>query len=133
MSAGGLPLLSTCWPETATVEMSTVITAKINSADRNRIRICLIRVNPLNWLVLWKSCVRSKTAGRLTAASLAARDCLRDSRQQAARNARRCLDCERPDGGVVRQPVSKEFRCLVQPRVTLLLNHLRSVRDGLLH
>jgi hypothetical protein len=38
-----------------------------------------------------------------------------------------------PDGRVVGQPVPEEFRCFVQPRVALLLNHLRSVRDGLLH
>src|ERR1700693_4805822 len=44
MSAGALPLLATCWPETATVEMSTAITAKMSGA--NRIRICLIIVNP---------------------------------------------------------------------------------------
>ena len=42
------------------------------------------------------------------------------------------LDGERPDGGVVGQPVPKKFRCIVQPRVALLLNHSRSVRDGLL-
>ncbi len=43
------------------------------------------------------------------------------------------LDGEHPDGGVVGQPVPEEFRCFVQPRVALLLNHLRSVRDGLLN
>ena len=34
--------------------------------------------------------------------------------------------------GVVGQPVPQKSRCIVQPRVALLLNHLRSVRDGLL-
>jgi len=43
------------------------------------------------------------------------------------------LDGERPDGGVVGQPVPEEFRCFVQSRIALLLNDLRSVRDGLLH
>ena len=27
----------------------------------------------------------------------------------------------------------EEFGCLIEPRVALLLNHLRSVRDRLLH
>ncbi|PYU18519.1 MAG: hypothetical protein DMG32_26115 [Acidobacteria bacterium] len=35
--------------------------------------------------------------------------------------------------GVVGQPVPEKFRCFVQPRVALLLNHFRSVGDGLLH
>src|SRR4029077_21200790 len=43
------------------------------------------------------------------------------------------LDGAGPDGGDVGQPVTKKFRRIVQPRVALLLNHLRSVRDGLLH
>jgi hypothetical protein len=43
------------------------------------------------------------------------------------------LDGERPDGGVVGQPVAEKFRCIVQPRVALLLNHFRSVGDGLLY
>ena len=43
------------------------------------------------------------------------------------------LDRERPDVGVVGQPITEEFGCIVQPRITLLLNHLRSVGDGLLH
>ncbi len=30
-------------------------------------------------------------------------------------------------------PVAEKFRGFVQPRVALLLNHFRSVRDGLLH
>ena len=43
------------------------------------------------------------------------------------------LDGERPDGGVVGQPVPEEFRCIVQPCVALFLNHLGSICDGLLH
>src|SRR6267143_5695388 len=43
------------------------------------------------------------------------------------------LDGEYPDGGVVGQPVAEKFRCMVQPRVALLLNHFCSVSDGLLH
>jgi hypothetical protein len=39
MSAGDLPLLATCWPETETVEMSADMTANINSGDRSRIRV----------------------------------------------------------------------------------------------
>ena len=42
------------------------------------------------------------------------------------------LDSDHPDVGVVGQPVPK-FRCFIQPRVALLLNHFRSVGDGLLH
>src|ERR1700733_6318364 len=42
------------------------------------------------------------------------------------------LDSKRPDTGVVGQPVAEKFRCIVQPRVTLLLNQFRSVRDRLL-
>jgi len=43
------------------------------------------------------------------------------------------LDGERPDAGVVGQPVAEKFRCIVQTRVALLLNHFRSVGDGFLH
>src|SRR4029077_9188976 len=43
------------------------------------------------------------------------------------------LDGERPDGGGAGQSVPKKFRSIVQPRVALLLNHSRSVRDGFLH
>jgi hypothetical protein len=43
------------------------------------------------------------------------------------------LNGECPDGRVVGQPVNEKFRCLVQPRVALLLNHFCSVGDGLLH
>jgi hypothetical protein len=42
-------------------------------------------------------------------------------------------DGERSDVGVAGQPVPKNFCCIVQPRVALVLNHLRSVRDGLMH
>src|SRR5258708_6195716 len=42
------------------------------------------------------------------------------------------LDSDHPDVGVVGQPVPK-FRCFIQPRVALLLNHLRTVRNSLLH
>jgi hypothetical protein len=43
------------------------------------------------------------------------------------------LDGECPDVGVVDQAVAEKFRCMVQPPVTLLLNHFRSVGDRLLH
>jgi hypothetical protein len=43
------------------------------------------------------------------------------------------LDGGHPDRGVVRQSIPKRFRGIVQTRVALLLNHLRSVRDGLFH
>jgi hypothetical protein len=43
------------------------------------------------------------------------------------------LDGERPDGGVVGQAVAKKFHCIVQPCIALLLNHFRSLGDGLLH
>jgi hypothetical protein len=43
------------------------------------------------------------------------------------------LNGERPDGGVVDHPVAKKLCCFVQPCVALLLNHFRSVRDGLLN
>jgi hypothetical protein len=39
---------------------------------------------------------------------------------------------ERPDGGVVGHPVTEKFRYIIQPCVALLLNHFRSVGDGLL-
>src|SRR5437016_12843969 len=42
------------------------------------------------------------------------------------------LDGEHPDVGVVGQPFAK-FRCLIQPRVALLLNYLRSIGNGFLH
>jgi len=48
-------------------------------------------------------------------------------------NTAAVLDGERPDGGIVGEPVPKKHRRFVQPRVALLLNHLRSARDGLLH
>ena len=43
------------------------------------------------------------------------------------------LDGEHPDRGVVGQPVPKEFRGFVEPGVALLLNHVGSVGDCLLH
>ena len=43
------------------------------------------------------------------------------------------LDGERPNGGIVGEPVPKKLRRFVQPRVALLSNHLRPVRNGLLH
>src|SRR5580692_13037703 len=43
------------------------------------------------------------------------------------------LDGKRPDGGVVEQPVAEKFGGIVQPCVALLLDHFRSVGDGLLH
>ena len=43
------------------------------------------------------------------------------------------LDGEGPNGRVVGQPVAKEFCCLVQPGIALLLNDFRAVGDGLLH
>src|SRR5580704_9943827 len=43
------------------------------------------------------------------------------------------LDGERPDGGVVDQPIAEKLRSIVQSCVALLLNHLRSGGDGLLH
>ena len=43
------------------------------------------------------------------------------------------LDGECPDVGVVDQAVAEKFRCIVQPCVALLLNHFRSIGDGLLH
>src|SRR2546430_16583401 len=43
------------------------------------------------------------------------------------------LNGECPDRGVVGQPVPEKFRCFVQSRVALMLNHFRSVRHGLLH
>jgi len=43
------------------------------------------------------------------------------------------LDGERPDGGVVGQPIAEKLRSIVQPRVALLLNHFHSGGDGLLH
>src|SRR5262249_25907712 len=42
------------------------------------------------------------------------------------------LDSKRPDGGVVGHAVAEEFRCFVQPCVTLLLNHFCSIGDGFL-
>jgi hypothetical protein len=42
------------------------------------------------------------------------------------------LDGEHPNIGVVGQPVAERFGCIVQPCVALLLNHFRSVGDGLL-
>jgi hypothetical protein len=43
------------------------------------------------------------------------------------------LDGERPDVGVVGQPIAEKLRSIVQPRVALLLNHFRSGGDRLLH
>jgi hypothetical protein len=43
------------------------------------------------------------------------------------------LDGERLNVGVVGQPVAEKFRCIVQPRIALLLDHFRSVGDVLLH
>src|SRR5690242_4136293 len=43
------------------------------------------------------------------------------------------LDGERPDGGVVGHAVAEKFRCMVQPRIALLLNDLRSVSHGFLN
>src|SRR3989442_15931734 len=40
------------------------------------------------------------------------------------------LDGERPDGGVVGQPVAKKFGWIVQPCGALPLNHLRSLAPG---
>jgi hypothetical protein len=43
------------------------------------------------------------------------------------------LNGEHPDAGVVGKPVPQQFRCIIQPRIALLLNQLRSVRNSLLH
>ena len=43
------------------------------------------------------------------------------------------LDGERPEGGVVGQPIAEKLRSIVQARVALLLNHFRPGGDGLLH
>ena len=43
------------------------------------------------------------------------------------------LDGERPDEGVVDQSVAEKFRCIIQPRVSQLLNHFRSIVDGFLY
>src|SRR6266852_6424965 len=133
MSAGALPLLATCWPDTATVEMSTAITAKMSGANRNRIRICLIKVNPSIG-----SYSGNRACGQKPPDASPPRvrrhqvvGAIVDDKLAVVLGA--VLDGEGPDGGVVGQPVPKEFRCFVQPGVALLLNHLRSVRDRFLH
>jgi len=45
---------------------------------------------------------------------------------------RAVLDGEGPDVRVVGQSVAEKFRCIIQPCVALLLNHFRSVGNGLL-
>ena len=43
------------------------------------------------------------------------------------------LDGKRPHGGVVGHSVAEKLRCMVQPRVALLLNHSRPISHGLLN
>jgi len=74
----------------------------------------------------------SRTHYRIIAASLGALGCWHDSRPQAGHSVRRCARWRTSRCWSCGPAVAEKVRCIVQPCVALL-NHFRSVGDGLLH